>query len=90
MKTNKPHIIFICNHCDDQLMYILKDELSQYLPKLLTTRCPNCNQEPDNNWVLYREGDHEEERLKPNRKSRKITIMTKEIKNELLKTLSLN
>lgn len=87
--NNRPHIVFVCFHCQDHFIYVNKTALESQLPNLMNMNCPCCNAEPDNNWVLYREGDLDEERK--NKKKRKTSSSMEEvIKHQLLKTLSLN
>lgn len=48
----KPDFIFKCYKCGHQV-YIAKEKAI----KMLKTDCPECGEEPYNNWILTNEGD---------------------------------
>lgn len=54
MKKEKPDWIFTCHKCQHQV-YVGKEKVK----KMLKLDCPECGEEPYENWVLVGEGDFE-------------------------------
>lgn len=50
--TKKPDLIFVCQKCEHQV-YVNKSKVM----KILKNDCPECGEEPYENWILVGEGD---------------------------------
>jgi len=57
-RTVKPEFVFMCNKCGHEV-YGPKD--IKIIAKIFKKECPNCGEEPYNNWTISREGDFKKE-----------------------------
>jgi len=55
---NKPDFVFSCSKCGHLLFTTKKVEKVENLLKL---DCPNCGEEPNENWILVRDGNYGKE-----------------------------